>query len=53
MNIPPTKSRYAVVSGRESALHAWKAWVAFNANELSWIAVVGTAVVLAGLYTRW
>lgn len=54
MNIPPTKNRHRLHSGRgEFALDAWKAWVAFNANELSWIALVGTAVVLAGLYTRW
>lgn len=54
MNIPSTKSRHRVLSSRsESALAAWKAWVAVNTNELSWIAVAGTAVILAGLYTRW
>jgi len=54
MNIPPRKTRHSGVSGlSESALTAWKAWVALNTNELSWIALAGSAVVFAGLYTRW
>jgi len=44
MNIPPRKTRYGGGCGfSESALTAWKAW----------IALAGSAVVLAGLYTRW
>ena len=50
MNIPPTKSRSSI---GESAFTAWKAWVALNTNELSWIVLAGTAIVLAGLYTHW
>ncbi len=54
MNILPTKEQPgALPGGAEASFSAWKVWVASNATELSWVALVGAVVVLAGLYTHW
>ena len=44
--------RLPLRSRKEAALKGWKDWVAFNANELSWIALVTDAVAFAGLSTH-
>jgi hypothetical protein len=44
--------RLPLRSRKEAALKGWKDWVAFNANELSWIALVTGAVAFAGLSTH-